>query len=293
MGTIEVLQSYPAAFVAVAAVLGLVVGSFLNVVIYRLPLMLQRQWHAQCEELLEQSSADASAAAPDFNLIVPRSQCPHCRHQISALENIPLVSYLFLKGRCSSCGTRIPFRYPVVEAVTGILSAVVAWHFAFTLQAAGALALTWALIPLSVIDFDHKLLPDSITLPLLWLGLLLSLLAVFVDPASSIIGAATGYLSLWTVFHVFRLATGKEGMGYGDFKLLAVFGAWMGWKILPVVIILSSLVGAMVGIFLILFRGRDRNIPIPFGPYLAVAGWIALLWGEDIVNAYLRWAQLA
>lgn len=277
-------------FVATAAVLGLVVGSFLNVVIHRLPIMLERAWRAQCSEMLG-TTGDAPDDIP-FNLATPRSRCPSCGHAIRAIENIPILSYLWLRGRCSACGTRIPLRYPIIEAVTAVLSAVVAWHFGFGWQAAGALFLTWALIALSVIDLDHQLLPDAITLPVLWVGLTLSLLNVFVDSHASIIGALAGYLSLWTVYQAFRLITGKEGMGYGDFKLLALLGAWMGWQALPGVILLSSLVGAVVGVSLILIRGRDRDLPIPFGPYLAAAGWISLLWGGQLTRAYLDWSGI-
>ena len=275
-------------FTAVATFIGLLVGSFLNVVIYRLPLMMQREWREQCHALLSESGDSAASPPADaFNLVTPRSRCPHCQRPITALENIPLVSYLWLQGHCPGCGGHISRRYPVVEAVTAILSGIVAWHFGFGWAAGAALVLTWGLIALTVIDFDHQLLPDSITLPLLWLGLLLSLPAVFVDSATSIIGAAAGYLSLWTVYVLFKWATGKEGMGYGDFKLLAMLGAWVGWQGLPVIVLLSSVVGAAVGITLILARGRDRNIPIPFGPYLATAGWLTLLWGDAITARYL------
>lgn len=286
---LEYLQN-TALFAAIAAILGLIVGSFLNVVIHRLPIMLERAWRSQCAELLG-TAADTADDAP-FNLATPRSRCPSCGHAIRAVENIPVLSYLWLRGRCSACGVRIPARYPVIETVTALLSAVVAWHFGFGWQAAGALLLTWGLITLSVIDIDHQLLPDAITLPLLWLGLAFSLFDVFVDSRTGIIGALAGYLSLWTVYHVFRLVTGKEGMGYGDFKLLALLGAWMGWQALPGIILLSSLVGAVAGISLVLIRGRDRNLPIPFGPYLAAAGWIMLLWGDQITQAYLRWSGM-
>ena len=286
---LEYLQN-TALFAAIAAILGLIVGSFLNVVIHRLPIMLERAWRSQCAELLG-TAADTADDAP-FNLATPRSRCPSCGHAIRAVENIPVLSYLWLRGRCSACGVRIPARYPVIETVTALLSAVVAWHFGFGWQAAGALLLTWGLITLSVIDIDHQLLPDAITLPLLWLGLAFSLFDVFVDSRTGIIGALAGYLSLWTVYHVFRLVTGKEGMGYGDFKLLALLGAWMGWQALPGIILLSSLVGAVAGVSLVLICGRDRNLPIPFGPYLAAAGWIMLLWGDQITQAYLRWSGM-
>ncbi|MHB8746410.1 MAG: prepilin peptidase, partial [Gammaproteobacteria bacterium] len=277
---IEFLQTNPTAFIVVAAILGLLVGSFLNVVIHRLPLMMEAEWRQQCAEL---NAPLVDAAAPAINLMTPRSRCPHCGHAITALENVPVLSYLFLKGKCSACAKPISARYPVIEALSGVLTALVAWHFGWSWQAGAAMLLTWALIALSVIDFDHQLLPDSITQPFIWLGLALSLFGsggVFVDTRTSLIGALAGYMSLWLVYQLFKRLTGKEGMGYGDFKLFALFGAWLGWQLLPAIILLSSLVGAIVGIGLIVVRGRDRNLPIPFGPYLAAAGWIALLWGE-------------
>ena len=291
MHLIQYLQQNPAVFLFFCTLVGLAVGSFLNVVAYRLPIMLDRSWRNECKELLELESTDKETER--FNLSHPHSRCPHCGHRITALENIPVLSYLFLRGRCSECSQSISPRYPVVEAATGILTLVVAWHFGFSWQTAAALPLTWSLIALSLIDFDHQLLPDSIVLPLVWTGLLLSLFSVFSEPQAAIIGAAAGYLSLWGVFQLFKLLTGKEGMGYGDFKLLALFGAWLGWQYLFQVILISSLVGALVGIALIIFRGRDRTIPIPFGPYLATAGWISLLWGEQINHLYLTWAGLA
>jgi leader peptidase (prepilin peptidase)/N-methyltransferase len=290
MALVDLLQSNHAFLVMVTAVLGLMVGSFLNVVIHRLPVMMEREWRSQCNDLLElETSSDNEE---DYSLIRPRSRCPDCGHQISALENIPVFSYLALRGRCSECGTRISPRYPLIEMLTAILSGIVAWHFGYGWPLAAALLFTWSMIPLSVIDLEHQLLPDAITLPVLWAGLVLSLFGVFVDSTTSIIGAVAGYLSLWTVYQVFRLITGKQGMGFGDFKLLALCGAWMGWQALPAIIVLSSFVGAVVGISLILVRGRDRNIPIPFGPYLAAAGWLALLWGDQITQTYLRFAGL-
>jgi leader peptidase (prepilin peptidase)/N-methyltransferase len=290
MALVDLLQSNHAFLVVVTVALGLMVGSFLNVVIHRLPVMMEREWRSQCNDLLElETSSDNEEA---YSLIRPRSRCPDCGHQISALENIPVFSYLALRGRCSECGTRISPRYPLIEMLTAILSGIVAWHFGYGWPLAAALLFTWSMIPLSVIDIEHQLLPDAITLPVLWAGLVLSLFGVFVDSATSIIGAAAGYLSLWTVYQVFRLLTGKQGMGFGDFKLLALCGAWMGWQALPAIIVLSSLVGAVVGISLILVRGRDRNLPIPFGPYLAAAGWLALLWGDQITQTYLRFAGL-
>lgn len=270
---------------AAAGLLGLCVGSFLNVVIHRLPRMMEQEWQAQCAELRGET---ISAAAEPLSLAKPRSRCPACGHPISALENIPLVSYLFiLKGKCSACATRISPRYPIIEAATSLLSAYAAWHFGPTLQTVGALLLVWALIALSAIDFDTQLLPDSITLPLLWLGLVFNLLGIYADLSTAVIGAMAGYLALWSIFWLFKLATGKEGMGYGDFKLLAALGAWLGWQMLPAIILLSSVVGAAVGISLIVVSRHGRNIPIPFGPYLAAAGVIALFWGNAITQAYL------
>ncbi len=286
----EFLTLNPTAWIICAGILGLVVGSFLNVVIYRLPVMLERDWRAQCAEFLNSSANPAPAEK--FNLATPRSRCPQCGHAIRAYENIPVLSYLLLRGRCSACSVKISRRYPAIELVSGILSAAVAWHFGLTVAGAGALLLTYILITLTMIDFDHQLLPDTITLPFLWLGLLLSVFDIFAGMQSSIIGAIAGYLILWTVYQVFKWMTGKEGMGYGDFKLLALLGAWMGWQALPAIILLSSLVGAVVGISLIVFTRRDRHIPIPFGPYLAAAGWIYLLWGTQLNAAYLHWSGM-
>ena len=268
-----------------AGLLGLCVGSFLNVVIHRLPRMMEREWQAQCAEL--RGETPSTAEAP-LSLSRPRSRCPHCGHPISALENIPLLSYLLiLRGKCSGCGQAISPRYPLVELLSGLLSAYAAWHFGPTLQTAGALLLIWALIVLSFIDLDTQLLPDSITLPLLWLGLLFNLMRTYADIDGAVIGAMAGYLSLWSIFWLFKLATGKEGMGYGDFKLLAALGAWLGWSMLPVIVLLSSLVGAAAGIALIALARHGRNVPIPFGPYLAAAGIIALFWGQELTRNYL------
>ncbi len=286
------LQTNPLAFLVFAGLLGLVVGSFLNVVIYRLPLMMERDWRIQCAEVSD-PEGQAPAESERFNLVVPRSRCPACAHPISAWENIPVLSYVLLQGKCSACGAPISLRYPVVELLTAALSVVVAWRFGWGWQAGAALLLTWALIALSFIDFDRQLLPDVITLPWLWLGLGISLFGILTDVRASVIGAIAGYLFLWSVYHLFRLLTGKEGMGYGDFKLLAMLGAWTGWQMLPVIVLLSSLVGALVGIALIVTRGHDRNVPIPFGPYLAVAGWIALLWGKDLLRLYMGWSGWA
>jgi leader peptidase (prepilin peptidase)/N-methyltransferase len=252
--------------------------------------MLETQWRTECREWLGVQTESATETTPPFNLIMPRSRCPHCGHAIGALENIPILSYLWLRGRCAECGSRISIEYPLVEAFSAVLAAVVAWHFGYSLAAVGALLLGWALIALSLIDFHTKLLPDNITLPMLWLGLLFNLEGTYTDLYSSVIGAVAGYLSLWLLFHVFKLLTGKEGMGYGDFKLFALLGAWLGWQTLPLIILISSFLGATVGIGLMVFRGRDKNIPIPFGPYLALAGWVTLLWGEQITQAYLRYS---
>lgn len=275
------LGQSPALFVAVTGLLGLVVGSFLNVVIYRLPIMMEHDWRRQCAEL-EQRPVDEQQP---FSLIRPRSACPACHRPIRAIENIPLLSWLFLRARCAGCKARISARYPAIELLTGILSATVAWRFGLTWETLAALLLTWSLIAMSGIDFDHKLLPDSITLPLLWLGLVLSLFhlqvdaqRLFIEPRTAIIGAAAGYLSLWSVYQLFKLVTGKEGMGFGDFKLLGALGAWLGWQSLPLIVLLSAVVGAVLGGTLMLLTRRGREVPIPFGPFLAAAGWIALIW---------------
>ncbi len=285
---IDLLQQNPAIFIGIVTTVSLMVGSFLNVVIYRLPVMMEREWHAQCRELLAIKDQDQNTSEQSLNLATPRSRCPHCGHAISALENIPILSYLVLRGRCRRCKASISPRYPIIEVSTALLSALVAWKLGFEWQTLAALVLTWALVALTMIDFDHQLLPDSITLPLVWIGLFLSLFGLFTNMQSSILGGIGGYISLWVIYHLFKIITGKEGMGYGDFKLFAVFGAWLGWQCLPVVILLSSFVGAVVGVSLIIFRGRDRNIPIPFGPYLAAAGWLYLLWGQNITDAYFR-----
>lgn len=290
MALLDLLQHSPGFFTGTVFVAGLLVGSFLNVVIHRLPIMMEREWQAQYRDYAGEAAAEDEAP---LSLARPGSHCPHCGRRIRVWENIPLLSYALLHGRCSGCGAPISIRYPLVELATGLASALVAWHFGFGWQAGAALLLTWALIALSAIDIDHQLLPDAITLPLLWVGLLLSLFPVFAAMRDSLIGAAAGYLSLWLVYQLFRLLTGKEGMGFGDFKLLALLGAWLGWQALPGVILLSSLVGAVVGGTLLAVQGRDRHHPIPFGPYLAAAGWIWLLWGERIGAAYRGWAGLA
>jgi len=269
----------------VAVLFGLAVGSFLNVVIHRLPKIMERQWRAEHAEFNGERPAPASAER--FNLFVPRSACPACGHGITAAENVPIVSYALLRGRCSACKAPISPRYPVVEALSGILSGYLAWRFGLTIALAGALFFTWSMIALAFIDLETSYLPDNLTLPLLWAGLLINLGATFTDLPSAVIGAAAGYLVLWSVFWLYKLATGKDGMGHGDFKLLSAIGAWLGWKMLPLVVLLSSFVGAMVGISLIVFARQGRDVPIPFGPYLAVAGLTALLFGESLNRYYL------
>ena len=276
------IYAYPAFLITVAVIAGLMVGSFLNVVIHRLPKMIERQWRSECAEL----AGTPAPPAERYDLVKPRSACPQCGHPIAAIENIPVVSYLALRGRCSACKASISLRYPVVEALAGALAGYVAWRYGLTAAALGALLFVSAMIALAFIDLDTCYLPDSITLPLLWAGLLFNAGGVFTDLKSAVIGAAAGYLALWTVFWAFKFATGKEGMGYGDFKLLAAIGAWLGWKMLPLTILASSLVGAVVGIGLIVFAKHAREKPIPFGPYLAAAGLIALFWGERINRTY-------
>ena len=278
------VMAQPAIFPWLCLALGLCVGSFLNVVIHRLPKIMQRDWEVQCAELREEKPPERDV----LTLARPRSRCPACAHPISVLQNIPIASYLALRGKCAACGARISTRYPLIEALSGLASAYAAWHFGFGLAAFAAMGFLWCMIALSFIDFDTQLLPDSITLPLVWGGLLLGLGGTFIDLRSAVIGAAAGYLSLWSVYWGFRLFTGKEGMGFGDFKLLAAIGAWLGWQMLPLVVLASSMVGAVVGISLMLFAKHERNAPIPFGPYLAVAGAVALFWGKPLTYAYLK-----
>lgn len=283
------MLSDPIVFALSAALAGLCIGSFLNVVIHRLPKMMERQWRAECAEL----NGQEMPAAERYNLVVPRSACPSCSRPITAVENIPLLSWIVLRGKCAGCKAPISPRYPAVEALTAVLSAYFAWHFGFGLAAAGALLFLWTMIALTFIDLDTYYLPDSLTLPLLWAGLLVNINGTFAPLQSAVIGAAAGYLSLWTVYWVFKWATGKEGMGYGDFKLLAALGAWCGVSgILPIVLI-SAVVGAVFGSVWLAVRGRDKATPIPFGPYLAAAGWIQFLWGEQIIAAYLSYSGLA
>jgi len=287
MPVLDFLASHALALTFCALLLGLLIGSFLNVLVYRLPVMMQRDWQAQAREILE---LPALPHGPIFNLISPNSRCPHCGHEIRPWENLPLISYLFLRGKCSSCKAPISLRYPLVELACGLLSAYVAWHFGFTWQTAGMLLLTWGLLAMSLIDADHQLLPDALVLPLLWLGLIANYFGLFTSLEAALWGAIGGYLSLWSVYWLFKLVTGKEGMGYGDFKLLAMLGAWGGWQILPLTILLSSLVGAVLGLIMLRLRNAETSTPIPFGPYLAIAGWIALTWGEQITGTYLQFA---
>lgn len=284
----------PVVLLPLGFILGLMLGSFLNVVIFRLPQRMESELEEACAE----HSGEGSLHTPAHDwfglgyLITPASTCPSCGHAIRAWENIPIISYLLLKGRCSACKTSISIQYPVVEFISGLLSLMVVWHFGFSWEALFTLILTWGLLAMSVIDIRLQLLPDVLILPLIWLGLLLNLNSMFTDIESAIYGAVFGYVSLWLVFHLFFLATGKEGMGYGDFKLFALFGAWLGWQLLPQILLVSSLVGAIIGLGMILFLGRNKSLPIPFGPYIAVAGWIALLWGKQINQTYLQFAGI-
>ena len=291
MDLLDTFRAVPWFFVGTAIVFGLLVGSFLNVVIHRLPIMLERDWKAQCIEYLGDNivlkDAETAGSNSKYNLVVPRSACPTCKQPITALQNIPVLSYVFLGGKCAGCKTRISIRYPLVEAMTGLLTGFLAWRYGVTWMAAFAIIYVWALIALTFIDADTTLLPDDITLPLLWLGLLVNTGGAFTDVSSAILGAAGGYLVLWTVYWGFKLLTGKDGMGYGDFKLLAAIGAWLGWQLLPLVILLSAAVGTVVGIAGILLKGRDKGAKLPFGPYLAAAGFIAMIWGQQLTSWYL------
>ncbi len=296
MVLLDALAASPAFFISAVLVLGLLVGSFLNVVIYRIPVMLERDWRAQCAELAQTAgaSAEPGAAAPRFNLIVPRSTCPKCKAPITALQNIPVISYLVLRGRCANCRAPISPRYPLIEALTGLLSALVAWKVGYGAPALAALVLTWFLIALTFIDVDTQLLPDCLTLPLVWLGLATSAflatnpgMTLPVDLHDSVAGAIAGYLSLWSIYHLFRLLTGKEGMGYGDFKLLAAIGAFLGWRMLLPTVLGAAAVGAVAGIVILSLKGKGRNVPIAFGPFLSASGWIMLLWGKDLLDGYL------
>ena len=288
----ELFASSPLLFSGVAFVIALLIGSFLNVVIYRLPIIMEREWREQCKALADEPTSEVTAE--HFSIAAPRSRCPECGQQITMLQNIPVLSYLALGGRCANCKTAISPRYPIVELAAALLAGFVALHFGFGAEAVMGIVFTLALIPITLIDFDHQLIPDSIVLPLLWVGLIMSLFhpvpgatTLFIPPADAILGAVAGYLAFWTVYQVFRLLTGKEGMGYGDFKLLAAMGAWLGWQALPTIILMSAFVGAVVGILLMMFRGRDHQVPMPFGPFLAAAGWITMLYGETIRRAYI------
>ena len=290
---LETLQAHPGLFLGLSVVLGLIIGSFLNVVILRLPAKMEQEMAEACAELREEPpEAGSNRWFGLAFLISPASSCPACGHRIRAWENVPVLSYLLLKGRCSACGSRISRRYPVVEALTALLTLIVAWRFGATPQALAAMLLTWGLLAASVIDIDHQLLPDQLTLPLLWAGLLLNIEPAFAALSDAVIGAVAGYVSLWLVYHLFLLISGKEGMGYGDFKLFALLGAWLGWQLLPQILLVSAVAGAAIGIGMIVVRGRDRSLPIPFGPYLAIAGWVGLLWGAEINQAYLQAAGL-
>ena len=291
MLAIELLAQSPTAFIITAGLFGLFLGSFLNVVIYRVPVMLDREWKGAAIEILEEQGVGIADDTPNdeekaFNIVVPRSTCPKCGHMITALENVPIISYLLLGGKCSNCKTPISIRYPSIELLTGLLFAYAAYHFGWGASAAGAIILVGFLIPLVFIDIDRKLLPDNLVYPLLWIGLLFNLQNTFVDINSAVIGALAGYLTLWSIFWLFKLVTGKEGMGYGDFKLLAALGAWLGWSMLPLIIMLSSIVGAVLGIAMLVISKKGRETTIPFGPYLAIAGLIALFWGAEIISQY-------
>ncbi|MFT4822379.1 MAG: leader peptidase (prepilin peptidase)/N-methyltransferase [Halioglobus sp.] len=281
---LEALNQHPWMLATALLFMGLIVGSFLNVVIYRLPIMMESQWRKDCCELLE---VEEKQAERKINLAVPNSHCPKCGDAIKAWQNIPVLSYLVLAGKCYNCQAKISIRYPIIELISGVMTLSLMLYFDASLALLGAMLFTWALITLTMIDVDQQLLPDDITLPLLWLGLLLNVNGTFVSLESAVIGAAAGYLSLWSVFWLFKLLTGKDGMGYGDFKLLAALGAWMGWQAIPLIVLLSSVVGAIVGIALMVLQRRGKDIPIPFGPYLAMAGWISLLWGDELIALYL------
>ncbi|HKM38272.1 MAG TPA: A24 family peptidase [Thiopseudomonas sp.] len=284
---IDFWQSHTLVFALTVALLGLLVGSFLNVLVYRLPKMMMRDWRSQAREVLEMPAEEQGET---FNLLLPNSSCPHCGHEIRPWENIPLLSWLFLRGRCSSCQGPISKRYPLVELAGGVLAGVIAWQYGVSWDTLAMLVLTWGLLAMSLIDADHQILPDVLVLPLLWLGLILNSFGMFVSLTDAFWGAVIGYMSLWSIFWLFKAVTGKDGMGYGDFKLLALLGAWGGWQILPLTILLSSLVGAVLGVIILRVQRNSLSKPIPFGPYLALAGWIALIWGDQITSGYLQYA---
>ncbi len=288
MDLLTALQTYPLLALTSSLILGLLVGSFLNVVIHRLPKMINAEYKEQADEFLKSDEYKSAASQGKINLMVPRSRCPNCGHQITALENIPIISYLFLRGRCSECKTPISKRYPIVELITGILSLYVIYHFGVNWQGAAALVFTWCLIALTMIDYDTYYLPDSITLPLFWLGLIVNYYGFFTDFSSAFWGGIFGYMSLWLLNQGYILLRGQDGMGAGDFKLLALLGAWMGWQMLIQIALFSSLVGAVIGISLMFIKNRDKNHHIPYGPYLAIAGWIAFLFGDEINRQYLK-----
>ncbi len=289
---LELISESAPVFIAIVFAFTLLIGSFLNVVIHRLPIMMEREWREQADELTK-TPPEHELPEGRFDLVAPRSRCPSCGSLITALQNVPVISYLFLRGKCANCKTRISARYPLVELMTALLAAICAWHFGPGWEALLAIVLTLTLVPITMIDADTQLIPDAIVLPLMWLGLALSLFhplagadTLFISPSDAIVGAMAGYLSLWSIFWAFKLVTGKDGMGYGDFKLLAALGAWLGWQQLPIIIMMSAIVGTVISIVMIVARGKDRSIPIPFGPYLATAGWITMLWGETIKNTY-------
>jgi len=291
MELIIALRDNPTFFLIIVGLFSLLIGSFLNAAIYRIPIMLQKSWREECEELFG-GETEQTASKEKFNLMVPRSQCPNCGHMITALENIPVLSYLFLRGKCSSCKTKISIQYPVLEILTALISVFVAWKIGFGWQALAALVFTWTLITLSMIDAKTMLLPDNLTLPLMWLGIVVNYHSFFVDLQSSVLGAIFGYLSLWSLFHVFKLITGKEGMGYGDFKILAAIGAWGGWQILPFTVFAASTLGAIIGIILIVIQRNKESQPVPFGPWLALAGFIGFIWRDEIINIMGRYFGL-
>ncbi|MGE4349576.1 MAG: A24 family peptidase [Candidatus Berkiella sp.] len=294
---LEMLSLSPILFLFFICLLGLIVGSFLNVVIVRLPIILQQDWFNQCKNFLSETHnitiPASTSEEKSFNLLVPRSHCPTCKHTVRAVDNIPILSYLFLGGKCRNCQTPISIRYPLIEILTAVLSIFTAYHFGLTIQLFPALLFTWALIALTMIDYDQQILPDNITLPFLWLGLLLNLQNLYCTLPEAILGASLGYITLWSLYWIFKLTTGKEGMGYGDFKLLAMLGAWIGIKGLLPIILFSSLIGAILGITLVLLKKHQKDVPIPFGPFLASAGWIVFLYGDKITNYYFAFSGIS